>query len=89
MHQLYELPIPKLSVLQKKKLAEFAGKLLKNPRDVKERAASGSLHRPRALRPVAGRLEASHRHVHLRHGESKAELDEIIRQSHALWGTVG
>ena len=39
MFYLYELPMPELSAAQKKNLAKFAGKLLKNPRDMKERAA--------------------------------------------------
>src|ERR1017187_2304234 len=39
VHHLYELPIPKLSATHKKKLAASSAKLLKDPRDVKERAA--------------------------------------------------
>jgi len=51
MFYIYELPLPELTAVQKKKLADFAAKLLKNPRDVKERAA----------------LEiTSHRHIHFR-----------------------
>ena len=40
---------------------------------------------PRDLRPDAGRLAASDRHFTFGGGDSKAELDEIIRQSLALW----
>ena len=39
MFYIYELPVPEISAAQKKKLADSAAKLLKNPRDVKERAA--------------------------------------------------
>ena len=85
IHQLYELPIPKLSVLQKKKLAEFAGKLLKNPRDVKERAALEAF----IARELYDLSLDDWKHLTgtftFGGGESKAELDEIIRQSLALW----
>jgi len=63
---LEELPIPKISEKQKTQLSDFAKKLQKNPRDVKETRRAGSFHRPRTLWFVAGRLEASHRHVHFR-----------------------
>lgn len=82
---LYELPIPKLSVLQKKKLADFAGKLLKNPRDVKERAAL-EIFIARELYDLS--LD-DWKHLTgtftFGGGETKAELDEIIRLSLPLW----
>ena len=85
IHQLNELPLPKLSVLQKKKLAEFAAKLLKNPRDVKERAAlevfiARELYTlsPDDWQHLTGTFTFGG-------GDSKAELDEIIRQSLAIW----
>jgi hypothetical protein len=85
MFYMYELPIPKLSALQKKKLAEFAGKLLKNPRDVKERAALEAF----IARELYGLSLDDWRHLTgtftFGGGDSKAELDEIIRQSLALW----
>ncbi len=80
MFYIYELPIPKLSVLQKKKLAEFAGKLLKNPRDVKERV----LLEVFIARELYGLSPEDWQHLtgtFTFGGESKAELDEIIRQS--------
>ena len=85
MFYMYELPIPKLSTAQKKKLAEFAGKLLKNPRDVKERAALETF----IARELYGLSFDDWQHLTgtftFGGGESKAELDEIIRQSLALW----
>jgi hypothetical protein len=85
IHQLNELPLPKLSVLQKKKLAEFAGKLLKNPRDVKERATLETF----IARELYNLSLDDWKHLTgtftFGGGESKAELDEIIRQSIALW----
>jgi hypothetical protein len=81
VHHLYELPVPELSAAQKKKLAEFAGKLLKNPRDVKERAALEVF----IARELYGLSPDDWQHLTgtftFGSGESKAELDEIIRQS--------
>ena len=81
MHQLYELPLPKFSAAQKKKLADFAGKLLKNPRDVKERAALEVF----IARELYGLSLEDWQHLTgtftFGGGDSKAELDEIIRQS--------
>jgi len=82
---IYELPIPKLAAAQKKKLADFAAKLLKDPRDVKERAALEVF--------IAGELYglslADWKHLTgtftFGSGSTKEELDEIIRQSLALW----
>jgi hypothetical protein len=85
MFYMYELPIPELSAAQKKKLAEFAGKLLKNPRDVKERAALETF----IAQQLYGLSLDDWKHLTgtftFGGGESKAELDEIIRQSLALW----
>jgi hypothetical protein len=85
IHQLYELPIPNLSVSQKQKLADSAAKLLKNPRDVKERAALEVF----IGRELYGLSLDDWKHLTgtftFGSGDSKAELDEIIRQSVALW----
>ncbi|HEY1662819.1 MAG TPA: hypothetical protein VGI03_10410 [Verrucomicrobiae bacterium] len=82
---LYEMPIPKLSGVQKKKLADFAGKLLKNPREVKERATLETF----IARELYGLSLEDWKHLTgtftFGSGETKAELDEIIRQSIALW----
>jgi hypothetical protein len=85
MFFIYELPIPKLSPAQKKKLADFAAKLLKNPRDVKERAALETF----IARELYDLSLEDWKHLTASFtfggGESKAELDDIIRQSIALW----
>ena len=75
----------KLTAAQKKKLADSAAKLLKNPRDVKERAALEAF----IARELYGLSSEDWKHLTstftFGNGESKAELDEIIRQSFALW----
>ncbi len=85
MFYMYELPVPKLTAVQKKKLAEFAAKLLKNPRDVKERAALEVF----IARELYGLSPDDWKHLTgtftFGSGDSKAELDEIIRQSVSLW----
>ena len=85
MFYIYELPVPELSAAQKKKLAEFAGKLLKNPRDVKERV----LLEVFIARELYSLSLDDWKHLTgtftFGSGETKAELDEIIRQSLALW----
>ena len=85
IHQLNELPLPKLSASQKKKLAGFAATLLKNPRDVKERAALETF----IAHELYGLTREDWQHLTgtftFGGGESKAELDEIIRQSLVLW----
>ncbi|MGH7953760.1 MAG: Eco57I restriction-modification methylase domain-containing protein, partial [Limisphaerales bacterium] len=86
MFYMYELPIPKLSGAQKKKLADFAAKLLKNPRDVKERAALEIF----IARELYGLSSDDWKHLTGTFtfggdSETKAELDEIIRQSFVLW----
>jgi hypothetical protein len=82
---LYELPIPKLSATQKTNLAEFASKLLKNPHDVKERAALEVF----IARELYGLNLDDWKHLTstftFGSGETKAELDEIIRQSLMLY----
>ena len=86
MFYVYELPLPKLATAQKKKLAEAAAKLLKNPRDVKERAALEVF----IARDLYGLSLDDWKHLtgSFTFGgdsDTKAELDEIIRQSLALW----
>lgn len=85
IHQLNELPIPKFSTAQKKKLAEFANGLLKNPHDVKERAALEVF----IARELYGLSLDDWRHLTdtftFGSGATKEELDEIIRQSFILW----
>jgi hypothetical protein len=70
---------------RKQKLAGFAGTLLKNPHDVKERA----LLEVFIARELYGLSPDDWKHLTgtfiFGGGESKAELDEIIRQSLALW----
>ena len=87
MFYIYELPVPELSAAQKKKLADSAAKLLKNPRDVKERAALETF----IARELYGLSLDDWKHLTstftFGSGDSKAELDEIIRQSLALWAT--
>jgi len=87
--QFIELPIPELSAAQKKKLADAAAKLLKDPRDVKERAGLEVF----IARELYGLSLDDWKHLTgtftFGSGETKAELDEIIRQSLALWGKAG
>ena len=72
-------------VSSKKRLADSAAKLLKNPRDVKERAALEAF----SARELYGLSLDDWKHLTgtftFGGGESKAELDEIIRQSLTLW----
>ena len=89
IHQLYESPIPKLTAAQKTKLADFAGTLLKNPRDVKERAALEVF----IARELYGLSLEDWTHLTgtftFGSGATKEELDEIIRQSLTLWAKAG
>ena len=82
---LYELPIPKTSAKQNKQLSDFAAKLLQDPRDVKERAALEVF----IARELYGLSLEDWKHLTgtftFGGGDSKAELDEIIRQSLALF----
>ena len=85
MFYIYELPIPQLAPAQKKKLADSAAKLLKNPRDVKERAALEVF----IARELYGLSLDDWKHLTgtftFGNGPTKEELDEIIRQSMVLW----
>lgn len=87
--QFLEIPIPQLTDAQKKKLADSAAKLLKNPRDVKERAALEVF----IARELYGLSREDWQHLTgtftFGSGDSKAELDEIIRQSLTLWPATG
>jgi hypothetical protein len=82
---LYELPIPKLIAAQKKKLSAAAANLLKDPHDIKERAALEVF----IARDLYGLSLGDWQHLTgtftFGSGDSKAELDAIIRQSLALW----
>lgn len=84
---LYEMPIPKLTAAQKTKLADSAVKLLKNPRDVKERAALEVL----IARELYGLSREDWQHLTgtftFGSGATKEELDEIIRLSLAQWAS--
>ena len=70
---------------QKKKLADSATKLLKNPRDVKERAALEAF----IARELYGLSLDDWKHLTgtftFSSGSTKEELDEIIRRSVSLW----
>ena len=89
VHHLYELPIPQLTAAQNKKLADSATKLLKNPRDVKERAALEVF----IARELYGLSLEDWTHLTgtftFGSGATKEELDEIIRQSLTLWAKAG
>jgi hypothetical protein len=82
---VYELPLPKLAAAQKKKLAEAAAKLLKNPRDAQERAALEVF----IARDLYGLSGEDWQHLTgtftFGSGATKEELDEIIRLSLAQW----
>ena len=86
MFYIYELPVPILTTEQKKKLAEAAKKLLKNPRDVAERAALEVF----IGRELYGLSREDWQHLTgtftFGSGDYKAELDEIIRKSLDFWG---
>ena len=83
--QFMELPIPQLTTAQKRKLSDFAAKLLEDPRDVKERAALEVF----IARELYGLSLDDWKHLigtfTFGSGPTKEELDEIIRQSIALW----
>ncbi|MGA2556413.1 MAG: N-6 DNA methylase [Verrucomicrobiota bacterium] len=87
--QFVELPIPELTAAQKEKLAAAAAKLLKNPRDVPERAALEVF----IARELYGLSLEDWQHLTgtftFGSGATKAELDEIIRQSLLLWTKGG
>ena len=81
-----ELPVPN-SPAQQKKLAASAAKLLKDPRDVKERAALEVF----IARDLYGLSLDDWKHLTgtftFGSGPTKEELDEIIRQSLLFWRT--
>jgi hypothetical protein len=85
MFYIYELPVPKLSAAQKKKLAESAAKLLKSPRAVPERAALETF----IARELYGLSLDDWQHLTgtftFGSGATKEELDEIIRLSITHW----
>jgi hypothetical protein len=76
-------------VAEKKKLADFAGKLLQDPHDVKERAALEVF----IARELYGLSLEDWRHLTgtftFGSGHTKEELDEIIRRSVAIWPNQG
>ena len=84
VHHLYELPIPDLKAASKK-LASWADKLLKNPRDIEQRAALETF----IARELYGLNREDWEHLTgtftFGNGLTKTELDEIIRQSRAIW----
>jgi hypothetical protein len=86
IHQLYELPMPNLGPAQRKSLAASAAKLLKDPRDVQERAALEVF----IARDLYDLELEDWKHLTstftFGNGQTKEELDEIIRQSLVLWG---
>jgi hypothetical protein len=83
--QFLELPIPFLKPPARKQLTASAERLLANPRDVAERAALEVL----MARDLYGLTREDWQHLvstfTFGSGETKAELDEIIRRSLALW----
>jgi hypothetical protein len=83
--QFLELPAPQLNAAQRKKLTDWVSKLLKNPRDVKERATLEVF----IARELYGLSLDDWKHLTgtftFGSGATKDELDEIIRQSIALW----
>jgi hypothetical protein len=85
MFYIYELPVPEISATQKRTLTDAATKLLKNPRDLKERAVLEVF----IARELYGLSPDDWQHLTgtftFGSGESKAELDEIIRQSLARY----
>lgn len=70
---------------QKKKLAEFAANVLENPRDVRGTRGAGSLHRPRLFGLSFNDWKHLTGTFTFGSGATKTELDEITRQSMALW----
>jgi hypothetical protein len=87
--QFLELPIPQLTVAQKKRIEDSAARLLKEPRDVKERAVLEVF----IARELYGLSLEDWKHLTgtftFGSGPTKEELDEIIRQSIALWAKAG
>jgi hypothetical protein len=85
MHQLYELPMPALTPAARRRLANRAGRLLENPHDVPHRAALEVF----IARDLYGLSREDWQYLTgtftYGSGDSKAELDEILRQSLTLW----
>ena len=85
MFYIYELPVPRLTSAHKQKLAACAAKLLKDSHNVKERAALEVF----IARDLYGLSLDDWKHLTgtftFGSGPTKEELDEIIRQSLALW----
>jgi hypothetical protein len=83
--QFLELPAPDLKPVARKQLATAAAKLLKNPRDVEERAALEVF----IARELYGLSFDDWKHLTgtftFGSGATKEELDELIRQSFELW----
>jgi hypothetical protein len=88
MFYMYELPVPNLAAEQKKKLADSASKLLKDPRDVKERAALEVFIARELYRLSLDDWKHLTGTFTFGSGPTKEELDEIIRQSLTLWPKV-
>ena len=84
LFQFLELPVPEIKPTTRKRLVSCATKLLKNPRDVKERAALEIF----IARELYGLSLDDWKHLTgtftFGSGETKAELDEIIRLSLAF-----
>jgi len=85
VHHLYELPVPDLKPAVQKRLAAAADRLLKNPRNVEERAALEVF----IARELYGLSLEDWKHLTgsftFGSGTTKEELDEIIGQSMRLW----
>jgi hypothetical protein len=83
--QFLELPAPELTASRQQRLADTAARLLKNPRDVKERAALEVF----IARELYGLSLDDWKHLTgtftFGSGPTKEELDEIIRQSLACY----
>ena len=83
--QFLELPAPELPSAARRQLAGCADKLMANPHDVPERAALEVV----IARELYGLSLDDWRHLTstftFGSGATKEELDEIIRQSLALW----
>jgi hypothetical protein len=85
VHHLYELPIPEAKPAQRNQMAAWADSLLKNPRDVKERAALEVFIARELYELSLDDWKHLTSTFTFGSGETKAELDEIIRLSLALW----
>ena len=85
MHQLYELPVPGLTPAARRRLAARAGCLLEHPHDVPHRAALEVF----IARDLYGLSREDWQYLTgtftYGSGDSKAELDEILRQSLSYW----